>query len=349
MNNFFIDLNRFYNKNKIIIWTIIIVIILFLLVMREIDKLTNKTGDSDNTNVTISENNENTDTIYNVINSISSNEITTNNIQENTLNNDIAKIKDSITSDEEAIAAFILLCNNKKVDLAYEMLSDNCKQVLYPTKQNFVNDYYSAIFKTYKNYQVISFKNNTYKVSYKEDELTTGNIENTNIVDYITVIDNYELNISGYIASEEMDNEAQNSYVSVKILNKDIYLDYEIYTVEVENLTYANIYINDLTDSNMFITNSNGSKFYLANNEYNDGDLLINSSSKKEIKLKFYRTYQNDNDIASMDFENIKLINRNYYGQAENETNSTNENSEYIIYDRNFTNYPETVKLKITL
>ena len=58
-----------------------------------------------------------------------------------------SKVADINMKREDEIKLFIQLCNNGKVDAAYSLLADECKETLYPTKQSFIDSYYGVIFK----------------------------------------------------------------------------------------------------------------------------------------------------------------------------------------------------------
>ena len=136
MRDLLFDLNRYLGKYKYIIGFLVLAVILFLLVARQTDKMQKEVGDS-RANTTISES--------------VSNDINVNQISRNTNITKVDDVSNYIETNEDTVNAFFILCKDNKLNLAYEMLSDDCKQILYPTLDDFKNNYYNVIFKTNKN------------------------------------------------------------------------------------------------------------------------------------------------------------------------------------------------------
>ena len=89
--------------------------------------------------------------------------------------------------DLNIINEFIEYCNNKNIDLAYNLLTEECKEVMFPTVQDFYNIYYLDIFNNgNKTYTVDNWNGNVYQIRYSEDILASGNLQTENIKqDYI--------------------------------------------------------------------------------------------------------------------------------------------------------------------
>lgn len=345
MRDFIIDLNRYYHNHKTAIWFLIIIVIIVLLVFNEMSNIIKKSENSSNFITTVSGNsiNSNTRTSNDVINEIiNNNEIETENI----INENNKKIEHSISSEKELIEAFIALSNSGKFDYAYNLLSNDCKELLYPTKEEFINSYYNAFFKSNKRTNIVNFTNKTYKVDYINDEISVGNNDNSVITDYITIDQaTNKLNISSFIGREKIDKYNSNEYVKLNIVEKVIYLNYEIYTIDMKNLTKANIYVNNIDSSDLFIKDSVGNKYDIANEEYLENDYYISPEGSKQVQLKFYRKYNIYNDIESMNFKNIKIENRLYYEKNDPESFDNDE----VIYKQKVTNYPTKAELVVKL
>ena len=96
---------------------------------------------------------------------------------------------------ENTIKKFIDYCNSGKTENAYNMLTDKCKEEMYPSLQNFVDNYYTNKFSTPKNYIITKVNAYVYKVDLKESSVNTGKISEDSIQDFIIVQDNI-LNIN---------------------------------------------------------------------------------------------------------------------------------------------------------
>ncbi len=348
--NFWVYLNRFYSKYKQLIWFIIAVIILFLLVMKSYDKALKKAGDSGGNNkATAISKNVSNENLSNTIKTISSNYNSNTNQKdkESAKQKSMEELQKNIKSKTDTIETFILLCNNKQPELAYELLSQDCKSEIYPTLQEFCTNYYDGIFKTNKIYKIEKFKNNTYKIAYSNNSLETGIQDSTQIIDYITVIEQnneYALNISKLINVESSNLYAQNSYFNISVINKIVYMDYEEYTLKVKNIIKADIYLNKDDGSSLYLLNSKNQKFEIITQEYVDADYFVQSESEKIIKLKFNKKFGDSEEYKSMNFENIRIVNKEYYNEP---TNNNSQGTTY--YEKMTTNYPTRTVFSIKM
>lgn len=108
MNNFV----RFYNQNRYMVWIIILLIAAFIAIIQILDNFAyEKNKENQNINAV---NNSSINYNYSVI-------------TEKEVNSNVSEIIDE----------FIEKCNNGQVEDAYEMLSDECKIILYPSLEDF--------------------------------------------------------------------------------------------------------------------------------------------------------------------------------------------------------------------
>lgn len=349
MRRILIALNKYYNNYKTIIWIIVIAIVLFLLVTNAIDKALNEDSNSSSVNntTTIVAVNETNGTYSNSTNSLSSTNNDSNTITKKTDNEIISEI----SSNENAIRVFVDFCNSSKLDAAYSMLSDECKEILYPTKSDFVSNYYSIYFSDFRNVSINRYNgNSTYKVDYKLDSISTGGVNIDNNTDYITVNNDYKLNISSFIKKNQINKSAKNSYLKVNIINEYVFLNYQSYEIEVENFTSANMYLDEIDNiSNTYLVDRNNNHFYLDIDDYEESELKISANKRKNIYLQFSRTYKEDNDALEMIFNNVKVENYEYTDSNYISSNIVTGNSQEIIYERKTTTYPDTVRLRVSL
>ena len=187
-----LKIKRYFNRNikKVLITILILVmIIIFIQVLNKIAK--DKKSNTTNTEI--------------AKNSISDEQRTTaitKDVIEEEKNTEIVSI----------ISDFVNKCNNKQLEEAYNMLSTECKQQVYPSIENFKKSYYDIVFSTQKEIDVKSWiiKNNiyTYKVSFTEDLMANKNAKQTE--DYYSIVkenDENKLNINGFIGSRQINKE----------------------------------------------------------------------------------------------------------------------------------------------
>ena len=215
----------------------------------------------------------------------------------------------------DAINQFVQLCNEGNVNEAYNMLSDECKEEVYPSLDSFRNNYYNVIFNgRKKNISVENWVNSIYKVTFQNDALSTGvYTEEGTIQDYITVTRNenneLRLNINNYIGREEINKTRTNSSnISITVLRSDTYMDYETYTYSIINNTNKTILLDDKSSTdNMYIEDENGNQYTAYIHELSEAQLTITPGETKEITIKYYSRYGSTKNITQVVFNKIIL------------------------------------------
>lgn len=255
-----------------------------------------------------------------------------NNIKfESSNNNNLIKESNgTITSDKSAISGakistneiknvgnkineFVDLCNNHKLDEAYNMLSNSCKEILYPDLQNFIQNYYEPLFKEEnKTYTIQNWSGNTYLVKFIEDLLATGkSAKESGYTDYITIVEENgekKLNINSFIKKEEISKEKEDNNIKIKVLNRIKYMEYEEYELEVTNNTNGTILLDQLTTSEgIYLKDSKENRHYAYANELTKDEMKVFSKYTKKIKIKFDNPYITGRRINNLCFSMIVL------------------------------------------
>lgn len=290
-----LKIKRYFNRNikKVLITILILVmIIIFIQVLNKIAK----DKKSNTTNTEISKN------------SISDEQRTTaitKDVIEEEKNTEIVSI----------ISDFVNKCNNKQLEEAYNMLSTECKQQVYPSMENFKKSYYDIVFSTQKEIDVKSWiiKNNiyTYKVSFTEDLMANKNAKQTE--DYYSIVkenDENKLNINGFIGSRQINKEKMINNINIKIKKVYTYMEYEDYDIEINNNLNNKIILDTKEKTTtMYIADSNGNKYYSKNYQLSKFDLEINAKSSKELNISFNKGYNSNVTVKKIGFLNIQEIN----------------------------------------
>lgn len=298
---------RWYNQNrKVIFITIGIIVFLFglLQLLNNMSKnnLENKEKNKDENTILLNQNNE-------LISDKSA--VTGDEISENKL-----------IEDTQIIKQFMEACNNKNIEAAYNLLTDECKEEMFPNIDDFIEIYYLPNFeKQEKNFNIENWIKNTYKVTIIGDVISTGKIDETNKKqDYITIInkeDGYKLNINNYIGRKEINKETKSNNVNIKVEAKDIYMDYEMYKIVVENNSEKSILLDTGNKSNtIYLLDSNDMKYYF-NNNILQNKLIINNGFKKGYRIKFGNSYSSTRKIDKMVFSNM-VLNYDEFKNIEN-------------------------------
>ena len=298
---------RWYNQNRKTIWSVIVVIIVIIGLIQLV-------------NYFVSERNEKRISLYS-----NQTQNTTTNSTYNTITVDeeySTVTGDTLSSTQqeqiEVIDVFIEYCNESDIESAYQLLTDECKEEMYPSLEDFQESYYQQIFgDASKNVSVENWVNNIYKVNFNEDFLSTGRYSTENTIqDYITVVEvdeQYKLNINGYVGREEIGASNTENNITVSIEESDTYMDYQIYKIKVVNNTENTILLDDGVDMDaMYIEDENGNQYSAYTHEINDGQLIVSPRETKELEIKYYSKYGSEKDIKKVVFSRMILDNETY-------------------------------------
>ena len=144
--------------------------------------------------------------------------------------------------------------------------------------------------------------------------LATGTASSTSITDYYTIEknnDNYKLNINKFIGITDINKSEIKDNVTIKINRKKVYMDYEIYEIQVLNNSSKQIRLDNLqnTDS-VFLEDENKQEHYWFSHEILEEDITIRKAQGKELEIKFNKVYIPKKQAIKMVFSKIILNNK---------------------------------------
>lgn len=280
---------RYYNQNRKSIWLVIIAIIILIIAIQVI-------------NFIVKNNIENTRN--------NRNEIIDKNDYRNNLDISVLITDEEVQEEKELIVdQFIRYCNSGKVQDAYNLLTDDCKEKIFPTIEQFEKNYININFSNTKLYSKQVFNGNTYKIKLYENILSTGNISSNYIEDYFTIkrigIET-KLNICGYIESKELNKKIENGEYKVEIKEVQVYKDYIEYKIEFNNLTTKTILIDSKEKTRTtYLVGKNDTNYYALAYENLTENLLVKPQEIKTIIIKFDKEYTTNNEINKLVFSDV--------------------------------------------
>ena len=306
---------RWYNQNRLQIFIVIIAVVLAFVVLQIVNSLIAQSNENQRNELA----NRNTYV-----------DKTANPRPTNTSVLTGEKIPDTQdTTNKNLISQFVEYCNTGKIEEAYNMLSDECKELLYPNVNVFRQAYITSIFYINRMYSLQSWfiDNNsyTYYIKYTEDVMATGNVNSDeNKGDYITIIkkdDKYYLNISSYVGRQKVNKSVtkQNIYMTVNWV--DMYIDYTILNITTKNYTGKTICLDTKEDTyGTYIYDYNNVKYTSFINENPDVELVIRNQSTQSTNIKFNKLYNQSRILTGITFKDIVLNYDDYTSnQAEKE------------------------------
>lgn len=228
------------------------------------------------------------------------------------------ELSEKVTEENiDIIKQFVKYCNNKEIEQAYSLLSDDCKQEFNNSIDTFKSRYYNNIFKTNKTYNLELWISNkgyyTYKILYYEDNLlaTGGAGINNNIEDYITIINQNgenKININGFIGKEIINKSKSIKDVEILINSKNVYRDYESYNITIRNYTENTITISDgETAEDICLLDKNNVKYLSFIEELPEYDLSLKAKRQTTLNINFNKIYDTYRIIKKIKFGNINL------------------------------------------
>lgn len=230
----------------------------------------------------------------------------------------------------DVIRIFVEYCNNGDIENAYNMLTDECKTLIYPSIEQFTQNYYERIFYMNRMYSLENWYTSgnlyIYYIKYTEDVLASGDLNSEdNKGDYITVVrtDNgYKLNISSYVGREIKNDRVSTNGVIVLVNWIDMYMDYTIANISITNDTETNICI-DPREGNYttYMYDGNNVKYNALLNENSEEQLMVRRGLTNTINIKFNKMYNPERELRGIIFSNV-ILNYDEYISGTNEKNS---------------------------
>ena len=308
---------KWYNQNRKIVWLTIGIIILVIVLIRVLNSISHEQLSAEN----------------NVINN------NTNNADKQLMNSVSMQKSESVISGEKLTTSqknmlkildeFVSYCSTGDTEKAYSLLSEECKEEMYPTKEVFEEGYYKQIFNgTKRKVSTQNWIGNTYKVKYAEDTLDTGTNNGYAIQDYITLITDkngeVKLNINNYIGKEKINKTVQKDNLKFNVVETDVYMDYQTYTYEIANSSDRTVFLNDPTiDSAMYLEDQNKKQYTAYMHEISPAEMKIVPGETKKLTVKYYNKFRSNKIIKYIVFGRIILDYETYtsYGNIGNYNN----------------------------
>lgn len=290
---------RFYYKNRLKVWVLILGIVFLIAIIQ-------------------------------ILNIVSSNNLKVENdkiAQETTLENNVVsydkesqsiissgKVQEEYKSDfGNLINQFFTYCIEHKLQLAYELLSKDTKESLYPTETLFEEMYYSEKFKGNKQFSFQSWINTgklyIYQVKIFDNMLMTGKTNDTYYEDFVAISPEdgeYKLNINNLIGIKEINQTYNNKFLQINVKKSQVFMDYEIYTFDIKNLSENTIKLDSMKKTdNIYVVDEKGNKYSALLQENTEEEMIFNPKESRRINIKFSDTYREGIVIDQIVFEDI--------------------------------------------
>lgn len=215
---------------------------------------------------------------------------------------------------ESLLNEFLTYCIQHNPTAAYNLLSDECKTLMYQSEAIFESSYYNEKFEGNKQYSFQAWSTNDdtyiYLVEIDDNILATGtSSESAYIEDYITIVpdgDSFKINVNSYIGRDSIYKQASNDLITAEVSVVDNYMEYKVYTIKLKNNTNERVIIDTRENTNTtYLIDENGNNVYSLLYENKESDLILESMESKTIQIRFNATYRNGLGIDALEFDNI--------------------------------------------
>lgn len=303
---------KYYYDNKVKVWTIIGTIVFIILVIQLANQVVKRNNEKNLNEATINGGTGQTN--------VSSKDTNTSVIADKSAVTGERLQEEEISSAQKIIEQFVSYCNNGETEKAYNLLSKDCKDEVYKNLNIFETLYYKENFggNIKKTATIENWFGNTYTVYISADIMATGKIEDTKKRDYYTLIDedgSTKLNINSFIKKENINKEQTENNITYKIISKNVYMDYEEYTVQVQNGSENTILLDSMQSTKtIYLEDEKSVKYYCYTNEIISEFLKVNKGASTQLKLRFMRSYSSSQKNVSLVFSDIIT---NYTGSKD--------------------------------
>ena len=213
---------------------------------------------------------------------------------------------------------FANYCNEKNYEQAYDLLTDNCKEALYPNIDTFIQGYCNENFENKKTCKFQAWNEQTYLVEIRRDAMSTGVYsENNYLQDYYTV-EGDKLNINSFVKRENVNKEKTSENITIKIDSIDYFIDYTQLNITTINMNKERILLDTQeNERTILLTDGNGLKLSSNVNEIAKQSLVIESGGVRKNTLRFEEGYKTDIKLRNLELSGILKENQGLIDKIE--------------------------------
>ena len=205
------------------------------------------------------------------------------------------------------------------------MLSDECKEEIFPTVEYFNTNYIQLVFneKRTAKLQVSMYGDTIYQISYYGDLLSSGGYSQSGVIEdyvYFTKKNNeIKLSINQFLYSNTLEKTAENDDIFAKVTKKNVYIDYEVYDIEFTNKTDEKILLSTRKNTKGVVLVDGKNVEYTSNiDEQPLNSIVINPQEKNVLSIKFTRMYNEQREESkAIKFSDIVVNYDEYIGGEE--------------------------------
>lgn len=208
---------------------------------------------------------------------------------------------------------YVTYCNNKEYEKAYDLLSNEFKSKYCKT----IDDFKSYVDELYDEKKIYNIQNHSnvnniyiYQIRLLEDILATGTTNGYNYKEEKIAIKEengvLKLALNGYVGEKQLGIIAEDEYMKINIVKKDVKYDTETYTIEFTNKTNNYIKLADNTENGEILLQLPNDKRE-ANNLYN-GNIVILPNYTYTRQISFDKYYDSGEEATALILNAIRVL-----------------------------------------
>ena len=213
------------------------------------------------------------------------------------------------TENIKIVEEFIHACYSNEFEKAYGILSNDCKDNIFQTESKFEEEYGKKLGINFGKKEIEKLDEDKYKITYEifpEVDYKKENKREELFIDvYTVVIENGQkkLNINNYIGEKQIGKSTEFMENRIKVENKQIYLNYEIYNISIKNNAQENIFLDCSKDSTYAEDRDNNNyNGEFVNIAQNNNQIQINSNQNQNISLIIFKDYSTQTYVEKIYF-----------------------------------------------
>ena len=224
-----------------------------------------------------------------------------------TVTTDVQKVESVYKEETGLMQQFVDSCNSKNYEEAYNLLTEDCKEVLYPNLNLFIEKYCNIYFGTAKTCNFQAWNTSTYMVEIRNDALTSGQYSDINYVqDYFTISKN-KINVNRFIERKDISKEKTfYNNVTVKVDYIDYYIDYTIVSILASNPSKGTVLLDSMKQEHgITLVDENDVEYSSNIEEIPAEQLMLKPGETKRLELRYDTSYREDREFINVTFKNL--------------------------------------------
>lgn len=230
------------------------------------------------------------------------------------INEEITVPKKTVEKVNNTVQEYFNYCNAKQYELAFNMLTEECKQYIYSNNVNNFKEYIDGIFKSKKIYNIQNYSNvgnkYIYDIKILDDIAATGTTNNYEVYKDKLVLhdtnDGLKISNQSYVGKQEIGKETEDDNMKVKVLKKEMSYAREEYTLQIRNKIDNYIMISDEMGAEQVTLNLGTQKRAALN--ITNANIVILPGETKIVTLLFNKYYDDGVVPQEINFNQVRLL-----------------------------------------